>query len=163
MSEIIIRDNFDRAATWLTKFHILRWFKPLYVRHKEFLLYGLFGIGTILVSVSTYMLMTEVFGWNILIANAISWIFATTFAFVTNRIWVFTRHPKGIWAFLIQFTGFYFGRVLTLVLEEWILYYFVGVLELPNFPVKLVAQAAVIAGNYVFSKLIVFRKRSSRK
>ena len=93
-----------------------------------------------------------------MIANALSWVFATIFAFVTNRRYVFVSHAKGIVAFLIQMWSFSTGRLITLFIEEWMLYFFIGRLDLPNMPVKLCSQFIVIALNYMFSKLIVFRK-----
>ena len=51
------------------------------------------------------------------------------------------------------------GRMITLGIEEAMLYTFVVQLDLPNMPVKVCSQFIVIALNYVFSKLIVFRKR----
>jgi putative flippase GtrA len=96
-----------------------------------------------------------------MISNAISWIFATYFAFVTNRRFVFTKHVKGIYAFFRQLVGFSAGRLITLGIEEAMLYFFIGCLKWPNMPVKFMSQFIVIALNYVFSKLIVFRKSPS--
>jgi putative flippase GtrA len=36
---------------------------------------------------------------------------------------------------------------------------FIGLLQQPNMPVKIASQVIVIALNYVFSKLWVFRKK----
>lgn len=90
-------------------------------------------------------------------ANAIAWIFATLFAFYTNRRWVFIFHPKGVYAFFVQLGGFCLGRLLTLGIEEMMLYFCIEVYHLPNMLIKMLAQIIVIALNYVFSKLIVFR------
>ena len=46
------RDVFDRFVNWLTKYRVLAWFKPIYyVLAKEFWLYALFGLGTIIISI----------------------------------------------------------------------------------------------------------------
>ena len=150
-------DCFDRFVRWITKYRYMKWFAPVYARFKEMLLYALFGLGTVIISIGSYSWLTETMGMHILQANAISWIGATLFAFFTNRKWVFTSHKQGVLAFFQQLGSFSFGRALTLLLEEWMLYYFVGVLEMPNMGVKWVAQFVVIATNYVISKLIVFR------
>lgn len=133
--------------------------EPYYLKYKELMLYGLFGLGTFLIAVLGYAFLTEILLWNILFANAFAWIFATLFAFFTNRRWVFASHAKGIKAFFLQLGSFTFGRTITLAIEEWMLYFFVGVLEWPNMTVKFCSQFIVIALNYVVSKLIVFRKR----
>jgi putative flippase GtrA len=150
-------DCFDRFVHWITKYRYMRWFAPVYARFKEMLLYSLFGLGTVIISIGSYSVFTEYLQINILQANAISWIGATLFAFYTNRRWVFTSHKKGAVAFFQQLGSFSFGRALTLLLEEWMLYYFVGVLEFSNMGVKYVAQVVVIATNYFISKVLVFR------
>ena len=134
-------------------------FRPFYHHYKEMILYVFFGCGTFLISVLTYALFTELFCWDILFSNAISWIFATLFAFYTNRTWVFSSHAVGVVAFFLQLGSFSLGRFLTLLMEEWMLYFFVGQLGLSNMFIKLIAQIVVIILNYVLSKLIVFRKR----
>lgn len=150
-------DCFDRFVRWVTKYRYMRWFAPVYARFKEMLLYSLFGLGTVIISIGSYSVFTEYLGIHILQANAISWIGATLFAFFTNRKWVFTSHRKGALAFFQQLGSFSFGRALTLALEEWMLYYFVSVLEFSNIGVKSVAQIVVIATNYFISKVLVFR------
>ncbi|MBP5265499.1 MAG: GtrA family protein [Lachnospiraceae bacterium] len=134
--------------------------KPYYVKYKEMLLYAFFGIGTFLIAIYSYMFFTEHMAVNVLIANAISWVFATTFAFLTNRTWVFVNHAKGVKAFFLQMGSFFFGRLITLLIEEEMLHVLVLQQGLPNMPIKLLSQIIVIALNYVISKLLVFRKRS---
>jgi putative flippase GtrA len=148
-------DVFDR----LMSYSCFDWFRPFYNRYKEFLLYALFGLGTVLISIGSYALFTEHMDMGILVANAISWVFATLFAFLTNRAWVFTSHVTGAKAFLLQLGSFSLGRFATLLIEEWMLYFFVGVLQLPNMTIKFIAQIVVIALNYLISKLIVFRRK----
>ena len=133
--------------------------EPVYKRHKTFLLYTIFGLGTVIVALISYWLFTEVFHWYFLIGNVVSWFFATAFAFYTNRQYVFTKRARGVYAFFWQLGGFFFGRAITLFIEDWILLFFVGIIHLPNMPVKVAAQLIVIALNWVVSKLIVFRKK----
>ncbi len=141
------------------KYPRTRKWKPYYRKYKEFMLYSIFGVGTFLVSIIAYWLFTESFGWYILISNAVSWVFATSFAFVTNRRYVFVNHPHGVFAFFYQLGTFSTGRLLTLCIEELMLLVFIGLLQQPNMPVKIASQVIVIALNYVFSKLWVFRKK----
>ena len=156
------KNPFDRFVRLITKYPSLQWFAPVYGRYREFLLYALMGVGTVILSIGTYLLFTERFGWNILTANAVSWVFATLFAFLTNRTWVFTTRKHGKRAFVEQLLSFSFGRFLTLLLEEEILHLFVTVLGFPNVPVKFVSQAVVVVTNYLISKLFVFSTRKGR-
>ena len=134
---------------------------PVYLRFRELMCYGIFGLFTFLISIFTYALFTEKFGWNVLVANALSWIFATAFAFITNRRYVFVSHASGFKEFSKQLWSFSAGRLATLGIEEVMLYVFITKLGLPNMLIKFCSQFIVIALNYVFSKLIVFRKKSA--
>jgi putative flippase GtrA len=55
-------------------------------------------------------------------------------------------------------TLFYAGRLVTLVMEELILFVFITVLSCPGLIVKTAAQVVVILANYIISKAVVFRK-----
>ena len=148
-------DIFDRivSVSWLS------WFRPIYYKYREMWLYALFGLGTVLINLFVYSLFTEKINLGVLVANAIAWIFATLFAFYTNRRWVVIFHTEGLYAFFVQLSGFCLGRLLTLGIEEFMLYICIEVYHLPNMLIKLIAQVIVIALNYLFSKLVVFRNR----
>lgn len=55
--------------------------------------------------------------------------------------------------------SFFMGRFLTLILEDWLLYFLVDRLKLSNTLMKYLAQLLIIASNYFISKLLVFRRR----
>ena len=67
-----------------------------------------------------------------------------------------TDSTKGLVA---QLTGFFGGRLLTLLLEELILGIFIVSLHWNRIGVKLAAQIFVIVANYVISKFFVFKKK----
>lgn len=136
---------------------LLRIFQPFYKAHKEVLLYLFFGGLTTLVSIVTFALFTGI-GMDALTANIPSWILAVLFAYVTNKIWVFDAPTHGVVALIKQMASFFAGRLATLGMEELILYIFVTKLGLWAMAVKIAAQVAVIVGNYVISKILIFRK-----
>ena len=134
---------------------LLSKFAPFYKKHKSVLLYLLFGGLTTVVSIGTYALFLPVV--SPLIANIFSWVAAVTFAYVTNRTWVFASKEKGL-AIIQEAFAFYGGRVFTLGLEEVVLYVFITLLFFPPLTVKVFAQVIVLILNYVISKLFVFKK-----
>ena len=89
----------------------------------------------------------------------LSWIAAVIFAYITNRKYVFESNNK---KWLKEFISFVTGRLLTLLIEMFVMWFFVTLLKLNSnsyvIVFTLVAQALVIIGNYVFSKLFVFKK-----
>lgn len=147
------KDIFDR----LMGLPGLRIFEPFYAKYKEMLLYLFFGGLAFVVSVATYSLFNLVLHMNELIANIFSWIITVLFAFFTNRVWVFQSPTEGAGAFFRQMISFYSGRVITLLIEEAILFVFITLLSFSSLGVKIAAQVVVIILNYVISKLIIFR------
>ena len=148
-------DFFDRL------FHKwpFRIFESFYQKNREVLLYLFFGGLTFLVSIGSYTFFYVGLHINELIANVFSWVLAVLFAYITNRIWVFQsriKSKKGI----VREMGFFFGgRVLTLIIEEAILFIFITNLHWNGVLVKIAAQIVVILLNYIISKLLVFRKK----
>lgn len=148
-------DIFDR----IMELPVLRILDPFYKKNKEILLYLFFGGMTFLVSISSYAVFNIQIGWNALVANIASWILAVAFAYVTNRIWVFTSSADSKRGIAREVVSFVSGRIVTLVIEELILLVFVTALEMNSILIKIVAQVVVIALNYVISKLVVFKSK----
>lgn len=148
------KDIFDR----LMHLPILRIMEPFYIKHKEVLLYLLFGGLSFFLNIFLFFGLDKVFEMNELINNIICWIACVLFQFFTNRTWVFDGKVDGVSDFMKQAVSFFGGRVGTLVIEEVILAIFITWLRFNTTAVKLAAQVIVIVLNYVVSKLIVFKK-----
>ena len=143
--------------------------KALWAKHREVLMYLIFGGLTTAVDwVVSYLLY---FFWGdaieqtailIHVANAIAWAAAVTFAYVTNRRWVFESTRKGLWPVLGEFVSFAGGRVLTLLLQEAMFVIFFHWLGISEFIVKAIAAVLVIIANYFISKLLVFKKKKEQ-
>lgn len=131
----------------------------LYQKYKEVILYIVFGGLTTVVSIASFAWCDVVLRMHPLIANVISWILAVTFAYITNKLWVFDAKTNGIKDILRQAAEFYGGRLLTLGMEEVILLVFINGLGFPSIGVKIAAQVIVLVANYIISKWIVFREK----
>ena len=146
-------DIFDRIMAW----RLFSPIRPFYEKYKEPLLYLFFGGLTTLLSIFTFWLFVHPMGVDPLIANVFSWILCVAFAYVTNRVWVFAQKAHGAAGVSREALSFAAGRLATFGLEELILWLGIGVLGIYDLVVKIVAQVIVIVGNYVISKLLVFR------
>ena len=125
-------------------------------KHRDVLLYLFFGGLTTLISIVSFMAFDLI--THELVANLISWVCAVTFAYVTNRRWVFQSRAKGK-ALIKEIVAFFTGRLMTLGLEEVVLLVFVTCLQFNGTLIKILAQILVLVLNYVISKLLVFRKK----
>lgn len=133
----------------------------LYYKYEEIISYLIVGVLTTVVSLATYYLLVYTIlnpkeAVELQIANIISWIASVTFAYFTNRKYVFKAKEK------ISFKegiNFYLSRVSTLLLDMLMMYIFVSVLRFDDKIIKLIVQIIVIVLNYVLSKFIVFKKK----
>lgn len=130
--------------------------RKLFQKHREMILYVFFGGLATVVSIGTFLLFDAVM--NELVANVLSWVITVGFAYWTNRTWVFCSKVRGggVWKELLTF---YTGRLVTLGLEELMLLVFVTVLGWNAVVIKIAAQVVVLVGNYIISKLLIFRKK----
>ena len=102
----------------------------------------------------TYFLLDGNDAMQLQIANIISWIGSVTFAYITNRKIVFNS-TNGVFK---ESAKFYSSRLLTLFLDMGIMFLFVTCWSFNYKIIKVISNILVIIGNYVISKLIVFRK-----
>lgn len=132
----------------------------LYHKYEEIINYLIIGVLTTVVSLAVYYGLTfTIFDPNnaveLQITNIISWIAAVTFAYFTNRSFVFKQKDK---ANFKEAYKFYASRVSTLLIDMLLMYILVTKLKFDDRIIKLVVQVVVTILNYVFSKFIVFKK-----
>ena len=132
--------------------------------YREILRYLIVGGLTTLVSLGVYYGLTMTVldpenGIQLQIANIISWIAAVTFAYFANRIFVFRSRNKNM---LQEAAAFFAARIGTLLMDMGIMFVFVTLLGFSDRIMKLVVQVVVTIANYVFSKLMVFRKKEEK-
>lgn len=130
---------------------------------KEIILYLIFGVLTTIISIGCFYICNSAFSLNEHISNIISWIVAVTFAYLTNRKWVFSSGATGTSNIIKELLSFFASRLTTLGIEEVIILIFVTLMHFNGTLVKTCAQVVVIVLNYVFSKLLVFKESLSQE
>ena len=131
----------------------------LYKNNKEILLYIFFGGMTTIVNFVIYFIFSKIFGVYYLVSNVIAWGGAVIFAYLTNKVWVFESKERGSWQIMKEFILFVGCRVLSGVGETGILFVCVNLLNFGELIGKILASIFVVISNYVFSKLIIFKKK----
>ena len=136
--------------------------KDLFIKYQEIISYLIFGVLTTVISLATYYLLVYTIldpnkGFELQIANIISWIAAVTFAYFTNRKYVFKSNKEKR---LKEAFNFYLSRLSTLLIEMFLMWLLVTKLSFNDKVIKMIVQVAVIVLNYVFSKFLVFGKQS---
>ena len=142
----------------------------LYKKYEEIINYLIVGGLTTVVAIGSKLLLlfTILDQTNVLelqIAEIISWFLAVTFAYVTNRIFVFKSKTNGSKC-AREILNFFEGRILTQIIQMFIMWFFVTLLKLDSnvwvLVFTLVCQVMQIVLNYVISKLLVFKKESKK-
>ena len=144
--------------------------KTIVEKHYEGLAYLFFGGLSTLLHIVLYVLFGFLFGYEAANgwANILNNALCILFAYSTNRTWVFMSKTRGREAWQ-EFVTFVTCRLGTMAMDTVLMFVggnIVGPLLVPEaylglwgFGVKLFSSVLVIVFNYVFSKLIIFRKK----
>lgn len=131
----------------------------LWRKYREIISYVIVGGLTTLVSMALFYGCTWTFldgnnAFQLQAANVISWVGAVAFAYVTNRVFVFrsTNENK-----LKEIAAFVSSRLLTLLLDMAVMFILATLMKVDYNISKIIATVLVMIGNYVVSKLLVFR------
>lgn len=131
----------------------------LYKKYEEVIKYLFFGVLTTLVSIVIYWIFTKLFNVNYMISNVISWIGSVSFAYITNKLFVFKSKCDNEKDVIIEIYQFFKYRLFSLVIDILLMYLFVEIFSVDDMISKLIVQFIVIVLNYLFSKLFVFNKK----
>lgn len=132
---------------------------------KEIIMYLVFGVATTLVNYITYTLLIKLVTENVTLCNAIAWGVSVLFAFFTNKLFVFESKSFAPLVFLKELISFILSRAVTGAMEIFLpdLLMKIGldqkVFGVKGMAAKLVVSIVVVILNYVFGKLISFRKK----
>ena len=135
----------------------MRWIRDFLTKNKFIILYLIFGGLTTIISVAAYTVLYSS-GLSNTISNVISWILAVTFAFFTNKSFVFQSKSDSVKCFFAQLIKFFAARIFTGLLDLIAMYILVDILEFNAFICKVICSATVIVLNFIISKFMVFRK-----
>ena len=153
-------------------------------KHKEIILYVVFGIITTVLSWGLYALFANALKMSVFASSAVSWIIVITVAFITNKLFVFESKTFNLKVLLKEASSFLASRAATGISEVFAIstvleVFGVPLLEktgfdniffslvtkiglknslffTPGIYSKAVLVFIVVLLNYVFSKLVVF-------
>ena len=130
--------------------------------NRETVSYFIFGVLTTLVDWISYAFMRGPLGYRV--ATALSQFLAILFAYVTNKIFVFENLNFHIRYLIREITSFFACRLFTAVFTYVAMVVMVdGIGIRQDMICKVVVSAISLVLNYGFSKLIIFRKKSSER
>lgn len=142
---------------------------PIYEKYRELIMYVFVGGLTTVISFAshfltyylTYDLLELGKGLSVGMSVTVSWLCAVTFAFFTNKSWVFRSQTATKSSFWREFLLFYAARLASLAIEQIFMEITVTRLEFNQFWMKIAVQIIILVINYLFSKLVIFKNKKS--
>ena len=127
-------------------------------KHYDILAYLFFGVLTTVVNYVIYLPCYNLLQLSAAVSNAIAWVAAVAFAYVTNKPFVFRSHDWSAKTVVPELTKFVGSRVASGALETAIIFVTVDLMLWNGNVMKLVTSVLVVILNYFGSKLLVFKK-----
>ena len=142
---------------------MIQFIKRMLTKYREQISYLFFGGLTTLISWGLYTLLYYVLfnqSLNVL-SNIITETVAITFAYVTNKLFVFRSKTQEKKDFIKEILSFFALRAVSFFLNLGAMWLLVDVLFFEAWICKIVVNVIVIILNYLFSKLFIFNKANS--
>lgn len=134
--------------------------RVLYNKHGDILRYLIIGGLTTVIDILVFALCNSIIGLSYTVSKIISWAFAVVFAFVGNKKIVFQAAGWDRESLLREGGSFLIMRLITLGISLGLLYLMIDLGGWSENFSNILANIVVIILNYVFSKLIIFRKKA---
>jgi putative flippase GtrA len=131
-----------------------------YFKHESILLYIFYGALTTIISFAA-QLAADFFGAPTWLSTAVSWVCAVTFAFFVNKFFVFESKDRTAGVMLREGAQFAAARLVSFFFEMGFLIVTVDYLLLSLPVCKIVVQIIILILNFVFSKFVIFKKKST--
>ena len=136
-------------------------------------MYLLFGVGTTVVNYAMFYFMNLLLGESLAtVSNVVCFVSATTFAYATNKLFVF-RSRNWEAAFVAkEALSFVSSRLFSFAVEELGILICANLVHTGNYTVlgfsgtmiaKVILSFVAVVINYFFSKYLVFKKRRGTK
>lgn len=135
-----------------------------YRKHQEGMRYLVFGALTTIVNIVSYAILSKIVfqgleeTLKVNISEILSFVISIIFAYITNKLYVFNSKTKGFTNIVKEIISFVGCRIFTEFIS-------IGMMNLAvKFSIndvfmKVLANIVVIVLNFVFSKILIFRKK----
>lgn len=137
----------------------------IYYKYEEKWLYLVFGGLTTVISIVTKLLLFVLVPgepkWESTAGVVFSWLCAVTFAFFTNKKYVFKNETHSPQEFRKVFVSFYGARLATLAMEEVIFLVCCDFIGMNKTIITFLSQVLIFIANYILSKVFVFKNKDS--
>lgn len=139
---------------------MFKFIKDMYFKYKEIINYLICGGLSTVVNFVSYYIFARILKVDEVVSSAMSWLVAVIFAYVVNKIFVFESKTNSKKELVKEFISFIACRIVSgITCDVGTFALMVKVLHINDIISKVVTQVMVVVLNYVFSKLIIFKKK----
>ena len=142
--------------------NIFEFLKKQYLKYKEIINYLIFGVLTTIVNFVVYIIFARLLHTNETISNAIAWIISVLFAYITNKIYVFDSKEKKLNRIIKEIIAFFGCRAFSGAVDIGSFYLLVNKMGVNDIISKVLIAILVVILNYIFSKLLIFKKSNNK-
>ncbi len=135
----------------------------LFRKYRSLIFYAVFGVFTTLVNMGSYWLCFNALGMPNVPSTIVAWLLAVSFAFITNKLWVFDSKSFDAKTLKHEIPTFFGARIATGLLDVLIMYLAVDVMHWNGMVWKMISNVIVIVLNYIASKLVIFRESGEKE
>lgn len=121
--------------------------------------YLFFGVLTTIVNFVVYFPLYNMVGFSAVLSNAIAWVAAVVFAFLTNKPFVFKSYDWSAKTVIPELVKFFGCRITSGLAESAIILVTVDLMFWNGNLWKILTSVLVIVLNYIGSKVFVFRRK----
>lgn len=125
---------------------------------KEMLTYGVCGAIAAVLNLAVFAVLADVICINYLISTVIAWGCSTSFAFYTNKFFVFRSRSLKVDVVFREARNFFGSRCISGIIDVGGMYILASVVGMHHDLAKVLVLIFIIINNYVLSKFWVFKK-----
>ncbi|MBQ6321773.1 MAG: GtrA family protein [Lachnospiraceae bacterium] len=132
---------------------------------EEVISYLFWGVVTTVVNWGVYSVCVKFLGMSIAVANFIAWVLAVLVAYVSNKLLVFKSRSWELGLVIRELSMFLSARIATGAMEIVLVPALVSlglngqIAGVKGAVAKVLVSVLVVILNYVFSKLLIFKKK----
>lgn len=130
-------------------------------KYRWLILYGLFGIGTVVVNMVVYAFGARYMLWSTIVSNSLAWILSVLFSYVTNHKWVFDNAKHDLNGIIKECISFISCRLMTGLVDIFMMIVLVDGLQMYDMSAKVIVNILVIILNLFACKHIIFKPSDS--
>ena len=129
--------------------------------YRWLILYGLFGIGTVVVNMVVYAFGARYMMWSTFTSTVLAWILSNLFSYITNHKWVFDNAKHDLKGIIRECFSFISCRLMTGLVDVFMMVVLVDGFQMYDMNAKVIVNIVVIILNLFACKHIIFKPSDS--